>query len=50
MLWEPSGRGETTGSVRGRRSLWTAVRLAAGAPLDAADSVPGLRRVVRLVR
>jgi hypothetical protein len=50
ILWEPSDRGETTGSVRGRRSVWTAVRLAAAAPLDAADSVPRLRRVVRLVR
>jgi short-subunit dehydrogenase len=50
ILWEPSGNGETTGSVRGRRSAWTAVRLAAGAPLDAADSVPGLRRAIRLVR
>jgi NAD(P)-dependent dehydrogenase (short-subunit alcohol dehydrogenase family) len=50
MLWEPSGTGATTGSVPGRRSLWTAARLAAGAPLDAMDAVPGLRRIVRLAR
>jgi NAD(P)-dependent dehydrogenase (short-subunit alcohol dehydrogenase family) len=50
MLWEPSGKGRAVGTVRGRPSLWTKVRLAAGFPLDVADSLPGVRRVVRLVR
>ena len=50
MLWEPSGEGATTGSVPGRRSLWTAARRAAGLPLDLMDDVPGLRRIVRLAR
>jgi NAD(P)-dependent dehydrogenase (short-subunit alcohol dehydrogenase family) len=50
MLWEPSGEGRTTGTVAGRRSLWNAVRLAAGRPLDAVDGIPGVGALVRLVR
>lgn len=50
MLWEPSGEGTVHGSVPGRRSLWTAARLAAGLPLDLMDRVPGLRMIVRLAR
>jgi NAD(P)-dependent dehydrogenase (short-subunit alcohol dehydrogenase family) len=50
MLWEPSGEGRTTGTVPGRRSLWTAARLAAGLPLDVLDGVPGVRSIVRALR
>jgi NAD(P)-dependent dehydrogenase (short-subunit alcohol dehydrogenase family) len=50
MLWEPSGEGTAVGTVPGRRSVWTAARLAAGAPLDLLDRVPGGRVVTRLVR
>lgn len=50
MLWEPSGTGEATGTVPGRRSLWTTFRLAAGVPFEALDRVPGISRVVRLAR
>jgi short-subunit dehydrogenase len=50
MLWEPSGEGRETGTVAGRRSVWTAARLAAGVPLDLAEAIPGLRGVVRRLR
>jgi hypothetical protein len=33
MLWEASGTGESVGSVRGRPSVWTALRLAVPGPL-----------------
>jgi hypothetical protein len=50
MPWAPSGSGEAVGTVRGRRSVWTAARVAAGAPLDVMDRVPGLGGIVRRVR
>jgi len=50
MLWEPSGEGHETGTVPGRRSLWTTVRLAAGVPLDLVDHVPVVRAVARRIR
>ena len=50
MLWAPSGAGQPTGTVPGRRSLWTALRLAAAAPVNLADAISGLRRVVRSIR
>jgi NAD(P)-dependent dehydrogenase (short-subunit alcohol dehydrogenase family) len=50
MLWAASGEGTTTGTVPGRRSLWNAVRLSAALPLDVLDALPGVGRLVRLVR
>lgn len=50
MLWEPSGAGRLRGSVAGRRSVWTTVRLAAELPLNVAGMVPGVRRALRIVR
>jgi len=50
MLWEPSGDGRADGSVAGRRSLWTAASRLAAAPLDALDTLPGVRDVLRRVR
>jgi NAD(P)-dependent dehydrogenase (short-subunit alcohol dehydrogenase family) len=50
MLWAASGDGHATGSVPGRRSLWNTARLAAEAPLDLLDAVPGLRSLVGLAR
>ena len=50
VLWAPSGDGRATGTVPGRRSVWNAVRLAAGLPLDLLDAVPGVRAALRVVR